>query len=1035
MDIPTRYDGIEENVDPRLAKLKDAVPEDHRLSKLVVEPDISSASGATESSDKQNGNSGSSGTASLFRNGHLAQQDGLIDSLRILNGAKISSNPAASASVSVADGNGRPPRDAKHTEGNGVAVGYDFHRSTGQNGDALSPMLSALIEKYELTQAPALTHVDLYMTELRPRIGYLEAKDREAVLKALRVAEIAHRGQMRKSGEAYIIHPVAVTVILAEMQMDRDTLISGLLHDTVEDTDMTLEQLEELFGRDVRRIVEGETKLGKIASDFDSSKAAASCPSHGPSAGDKNRTSSSRGSGIALGSSDVESKWDRQAEYLRNMFLAMTEDVRVIIVKLADRLHNMRTLQFMKPEKQKKISRETIEIFAPMAHRLGMARIKHELEELSFRYLHPEEYRQLEADMAKLKQRTRMDHYLTESRDLLQQVLRDDPILEPIVRNIRVEVHPKHLYSIYRKRSLGDTLDSMLDLVMVKVVIELNPDSAVSEAEKLAYEKNSCYHVLGRVHSVWKPVPGRVKDYIAFPKPNGYQSLHTSVFFGSGTGFFPVEIQICTEEMFRVSEQGIAAELFSSDSGLPSKTKSKVESQVGGDWKLRTMLWLRSIREYCDEFSESSRDLVDAVRLDLLGNRVFIFTPKGTIIDLPKDATPVDLAYKVHSDVGNKMIGVKVNGRFVSMDYKLQNADLVQVVTSVSAPGPTLEWLAWTKTRTARQKVRRFLRSRSRETCAKQGYLRLVDVARTRNLSPPSPQALQRELGRLSQVMQRLGQPEVTSVEDLLVEVDNVYHEKTTSGDFEGVILTALNNPVLSVDALTDLAARVYGQAAATKQQLKAVVAPCCLPIPGDAINAFLTKERGKEKIELHRAACALFLDALRERPDRCVGVRWNEARPSAESATLSDDDSDQTDNSDSNSGADESSSDALGLGLPSNLFRVRIIIKARDCDGLLSYLAGVITSMGKSIMRSASSTDARRIATLSFEVLIEDTVQLRRVVSRLVECEEVMEVQRLGVNRRSMMGPETMDSEQQVISSSWVVRCSDLELVGDTLD
>jgi len=894
------------------------------------------------------------------------------------------------------------------------------------NGSAIDN--SKVLEKYSQIVSVSRANILRYMTELSPKLEYLDVSNREKVLSALEVADLAHHGQLRRSGEPYIIHPIAVAAILADMQMDRDTVIAGLLHDTVEDTDMTLEALEALFGRDVRRIVEGETKLAKLASNVHSSARMQSC------SGDN---------GIEE-SVEHPPQPDKQAEYLRNMFLAMTEDVRVIIVKLADRLHNMRTLQFMKPEKQKKISRETLDIFAPMAHRLGMARIKNELEELSFRYYQPEAAEQLAVDLASLKRRTRMDEHLEIAKTELREKLRADIVLRPLVEDIFVELRTKSLYAIHQKLRKGDTIDSMLDLNVFKVVIKLYPDSELSMTteDRLAYEKNACYHILGRVHSIWKPLPGRVKDYIAFPKPNGYQCLHTSVFLESESGFFPVEIQINSTDMHRIAEEGIAAELFSSDSGAPSRnnasTRSVIQSQ--GDWKLRTMLWLRSIREYCDEFSEeSSRDLVDAVRFDLLGNRVFVFTPKGMIIDLPKSSTPVDLAYKVHSDVGDRMIGVKVNGRFVSFDYHLQNADLVKVVTSPSAAGPSLEWLKWAKTRTARQKIRRFLRSRSRESRICHGRQHLNDVARRLHLEAPSQAAIANILPRLSAVLQSQGIRSLKSVDDLYVEIDTAYHgERSDSELLERTVLAFLHDRSSSVSPLLPSqhlpfhangngrpadseAQKKLSSTAATGAENGTVGAPadgtriaymelasCCLPIRGDKILG--EKSERKNMITVHRCHCPTVLRSLRESPERCLGLEW----------------SSMPDDSSANRPATKGNGKPSVSASPSSsgstqLYRSRIMITAKDCDGLLSYVSGMITSIGKSIMRSASATDVRRMATLSFEILIEDVEHLSKLVERLMSCREVLEVERHGALRNrecpldysSKIGPQRIESSQ----------------------
>jgi len=470
---------------------------------------------------------------------------------------------------------------------------------------------------------------------------------------------------MRKSGEPFIIHPVAVASILADLQMDRDSVIA------------MSKLASKVHGQNARAFVK---------------------PEH---------------------STKAEEEQEKQADNLRGMFLAMTEDVRVIIVKLADRLHNMRTLEHMKPVKQKKIAKETLEFFAPLAHRLGMRRIKAELEDLSFKYLYPVEYREINTIIEAIKTRSRSDHYLRDARMTLKSVLEKDQILKHMVKSLDVVCVSKSLYAVHKRCQQGESLSSMLDIVSLCVVVDVDP---------IVNNTAACYHVLGRIHHMWKPLPKRFKDYIAFPKPNGYQSLHTTVLLGQTQDFFAMEIHIRTKFMHHVAQEGIAAELFHSSAnthpriGASTNSNSEIEEEDGLDpeWRKRTQGWLISVRDYIDSFS-SSRDLVDAVRRDLLGNRVFVFTPKGRIMDLPKDSTPVDLAYRIHTDVGHKMIGARANGKMVSLDYKLQNADVVKIITSNSSPGPSSEWMGYAKSRTARQRIRAFLRSRDRDNMVERG--------------------------------------------------------------------------------------------------------------------------------------------------------------------------------------------------------------------------------------------------------------------------------------------------------------------------
>mmetsp|Transcript_3226 Transcript_3226/g.9836 ORF Transcript_3226/g.9836 Transcript_3226/m.9836 type:complete len:926 (+) Transcript_3226:163-2940(+) len=790
-----------------------------------------------------------------------------------------------------------------------------------------------------------------YMNELHPRIGYLEPSCRERILQALVLADTAHKGQKRKSGEPFIIHPVAVTVILADLRLDRDTLIAGLLHDTVEDTPVTLDELENLFGPDVRKIVEGETKFSKLAS-----KVHKSVQTNGPPTMVKDQDEeNSFGKDVhaltpmeirALMSDKSEEEVDKQAEYLRNMFLAMTEDVRVIIVKLADRLHNMRTLQFMTPAKQKKIAAETLDIFAPLAHRLGMRRIKCELEELSFKYLLPSEYEKLKGEVESLYQRTNLEYYLEEAQKNLYDLLMDDDVLKPNVKSIEVERTMKPLYSIYQKIRKGEALETMLDLSTLVVIIGVKTDEEDSH-KHLAFEKNACYHILGRIHELWQPLPGRVKDYIAFPKPNGYQSLHTTVLQGPNMGFSPLDIHIRSKTMHKIAEEGIAVDVFASD-------PKAAEIVPDSNWRGRIMLWLRSIREYCHEFSDSSRDLVDAVRFDLLGNRVFVFTPKGRIVDLPRDSSPVDVAYRIHSEVGHRMIGAQVNGRIVGLDYKLQNADVIEIITGPSAPGPTAAWLEFAKTRTARSKIRKLLRERERGTQMESGRTLLREAARTRLEPIPSDAGL-REI--LSALQTSVSAKVLRSVDDLYIALANGV--KLDSGDdMEPQIL----------DLLRARRAKVFRESSKvpgrdepgqSRAEPKTELASCCRPVRGDLVKA--VEERGVvDTVCVHRENCAYLKKMEQEEPVRCTEFSWNQL-------------------------------------VEPKLCSVQVVIEAKDSVGLLAAVSGCITKLGKPIMKSASSSHATGFATLAYEFLVEDAESLEHVLAEIRAMESVDTVRRKG--------------------------------------
>lgn len=891
---------------------------------------------------------------------------------------------------------------------------------------------------------PSVTSLMRYMNDLRPKLDYLDPRARERVLSALEVANVAHSGQLRKSGEPFIIHPVAVAAILAEMRMDRDCIIAGLLHDTVEDTPVTLEDLETLFGTDVRRIVEGETKLSKLAkkvrSGHDEQTHDHDLPKVDPDdvpcdvgLGIPSPPSTITGSDAsnveALHTSNEEvPAWQRerqkredelqkQADNLRAMFIAMTEDVRVIIVKLADRLHNMRTLGHMSPIKQKKISKETLEFFAPLAHRLGMRRIKSELEELSFMYLHPEEYHNLKYEVKTMLARSKFDHYLKSAEETIKDVLQQDRILYNMIRSVEVTSTTKELYSIYRRMQAGESVLSMLDVATMRVVVDL--DAGVDSNQ-------ACYHVLGRIHTLWKPLPKRLKDYIAFPKPNGYQSLHTTVMLGQKFEFLTMEIQIRTAEMDRIAEEGIAAELFNMGSvGRIYELSSEEDMNDGVDveWRRRTTGWLISIREYIKEFS-SSKDLVDAVRKDLLGNRVFVFTPKGSIVDLPQDSTPIDVAYRIHSDVGNSMIGAKVNGRMVSLDYKLQNADVVNIVGSKFSKGPSPQWISYAKSRTARQKIRQFLRARDRDNLLDRGRRLLEEEARMMAEPVPQEESLSNILPRLCAILSAADSPtKIGSVDDLYVAIAR---EEESSDD---VRLARLERTVLrllrdrrhrtisaaverrarhgSIERDSDAVERNESEGSSSqssidscgKREIEAILAPCCHPIRGDAVQGMKVGCGSHEAVVVHRLGCGQLNGSC---GGELVTVRWAVRRWEVEGDEVGNE-----------AGADEvrrsgrlhpsqrrrtddaTSSEEGGLIHP-----VRILVMARDCTGLLAYVTGVIASMGSSIQRCSTVTDKDGLmASLAFEVLVRDSFHLAQVVERVEGCEEVDSVRRLDPN------------------------------------
>jgi GTP pyrophosphokinase len=521
------------------------------------------------------------------------------------------------------------------------------------------------------------TQIETYWDHIIPHVSYLGKREEEKVKEALKVAYCAHKGQARKSGEPFIIHPVEVSILLAGLKMDAETVMAGLLHDTVEDTELTFSQIEDMFGSVVKSIVEGETKVSKLP---------------------------------RLAFSDYA---DEQAENLRQMFVAMTDDYRIIIVKLADRLHNMRTLSFMKPEKQLKISRETLDIFAPLAHRMGIWQFKSELEDISFMYLYPREYKRLNRRLR--RHQTKFRETLDRSQKILEHTLQNDRTLKEQAVEVKVSGRTKELYSLWHKMDTkGESdLGHISDVVALRVIVEpKQPEDAVDNDTDVGVWL--CYHVLGLVQHLpgFQPVPTKVKDYISFPKPNGYQSLHTALMLNGQT----IEVQIRTSTMHQIAEYGMASHWAYKDG-----KKRPVNNQADS---LYNTPWLSSIKEWQAE-ALCSRDFVDCVRRELLGKRVFVFLRNGKILNLAKGATVIDAAFQIHTEVGLTMHGVEINGKPVSFSYELRNGDVVSVLTGDGKPAT--DWMRFAKIRSTRSKLRSYFRKKQRESLRDAGSIILMD--------------------------------------------------------------------------------------------------------------------------------------------------------------------------------------------------------------------------------------------------------------------------------------------------------------------
>jgi GTP pyrophosphokinase len=641
--------------------------------------------------------------------------------------------------------------------------------------------------------------------QLEPHLHYLPAAAKTQVREALEFAYTAHQGQQRKSGEPYIVHPVAVAQILAELGLDVETLLAGLLHDTIEDTEVRPEDIEERFGAAVRKIVEGETKVSKLYK-------------------------------LAHAAQEDKHAEEKHAEDLRQMFIAMAEDVRIIIVKLADRLHNLRTLEFMPPHKQQRIARETLEIYAPLAHRLGIGQVKLELEDLSFRYLDPENYQALEARLK--SHRAEREAAVQAAKEKLEQALARDFILKQSVKKVEVTGRTKHLFSIWKKMEReGKTIEQIYDLLALRVVLEPRPGQ---DAEENALrEKQVCYHVLGLVHALWQPIPGRVKDYIAVPKPNGYQSLHTTVIAVNG---LPLEVQIRTKEMHRVAEFGVAAHwLYKEGVTDPEDLRRRVG-------------WLKSIQDWQQEYS-SSRDFVEAVTKELLGDRVFVFTPKGKIINLPKGSSPVDFAYHIHTEVGHHMVGAKVNGRIVPLSYELQNGEIVEILTAKTAH-PSKDWIDYAKTRSAKQKIRMYFRAFERAETLEKGVRMLEKYFKRRGL----PRPLESQLEEVGRKLIKSSAPEdlyaaIAGGRVAPQQIARILAPKTE---------TAITKPK---PVKNELGIRLE-----SNLNVPIKLASCCEPAKGDAILGYITRGRG---VTIHKAGCPNIRRLMEQDSGRVVLAYW----------------------------------------------------------------------------------------------------------------------------------------------------------------
>ena len=709
---------------------------------------------------------------------------------------------------------------------------------------------------------------------------YLTDDECNQVLKAFELADKAHEGQFRASGEPYIMHPLAVADILAHLQIDHITLMAALMHDVVEDTSYSKEDLEEMFGPEVAFLVDGVTKLNQF---------------------------------------QYETKEDRQMENYRKMILAMAKDVRVVVIKLGDRLHNMRTLKHMRSDKQKRIAKETLEIFAPLAHRLGIFNVKWELEDLSFRYLEPEKYYDL-VDQMKQKRQVRED-IVNDTMSQLTKALGEAHIKADI------KGRPKHFYSIYKKMKKDNRdLSQIYDLLAVRVIVDTIPD---------------CYAVLGIAHSLWKPLPYRFKDYISMPKSNMYQSLHTTVI---GTMGQPVEIQIRTWEMHRVSEYGVAAHW------------RYKEGNKNGDKEFdQKVAWLRQVLEWQD--TSNPTELVNALKLDVFSGEVFVFTPKGDVVKLPIGSVPLDFAYRVHTDVGHRCVGAKVNGKIVPLDYTLQNGDIVDIITSKTSK-PSLDWLNIVGSSESKSKIRNWFKRENKAENIEKGLEALEKEAKRLNYT-------WKELiadNRLQQVTKQLkagteeemfaacgyGGIPVSTVLLRLIELYKKSKEAEESKRSTEQIIEKLKSQGQK-KTKNGTGVLVKGEAGVMVRMAK-----CCNPVPGDDIIGYITRGRG---VSVHRSDCT-SLGHTPEDLERMIEVSWD--------------------------------------GSSGESFHVGIDIQAYDRNGLLMEVMAVLSELKITITNiNAKVQEDTKNVSINVTVDIRDISQLDFVMTKLRRIREVYTVQR----------------------------------------
>lgn len=754
---------------------------------------------------------------------------------------------------------------------------------------------SGKISKSQEFVAPEVLYQDL----IRCVKKYHPSDDISMIAKAYEIASKAHEGQLRKSGEPYIIHPLNVALILAELELDKETIVAGILHDVVEDTIMTEDDLKNEFGADVALLVDGVTKLEKIP--------------------------------LSPETSQPDAKLEMQAENLRKMFLAMAKDIRVIMIKLADRLHNMRTLRYQKPESQQRIARETLEIYCPIAQRLGISRIKIELDDLSLKYLEPDVYYDLVNQISMRK--SAREQYIQGIVDEVSAIIKEAEI------DAQVDGRVKHFFSIYKKmKNQNKTLDQIYDLFAVRIIVDSVKD---------------CYACLGVIHEKYKPIPGRFKDYIAMPKANMYQSLHTTLIGKSGQ---PFEIQIRTMEMHKAAEYGIAAHWKYKEASDGKKVEAQEEEKL---------VWLRQILEWQRDYSDN-REFMKLLKndLDLFSDNVYCFTPTGEVKNLPAGSTPIDFAYSIHSAVGNKMIGARVNGKIVNIDYVIKNGDRIEVVTSQNSKGPSRDWLNIVKSTQAKNKINQWFKNEVKDDNMQKGKELLAAYCKAKNinlsmlLTSEYMDNIMHKYGfrDWDAVLAAIGHGALKEgqVVNRLQELYDRDHKKEITDEeiLESIAQSGAANANKPAHMRSKSGIVVKGIA-----DLSVRFSKCCSPVPGDEIVGFVTRGRG---ISIHRTDCVNLLVLPEIERARIIDAEWQVDEETAKEKYLTE-----------------------------------IKIFANDRNGFLLDVSKTFTEKNINIMSLNTRTSKQGMVTMQVTFEITGREDLNRIIDKLHGIEGVVDIER----------------------------------------